>query len=244
MYFNYILTSIDMNNFFEIYNCIDNNYINNHKIKNIFESVNEFDTTLLNLQSHIILSLDNFMISNEKMVELKNELNDEERRKEKILEIFNSTKDKYNLLLEKLNIAKTNYIDNTFDNKNYSKDKNNLLKNYNKIDDKLNIIINKIIKYDSNDIKKIKFEKVHKKVVTIIDKIRYIEKVMNFLMKYKEEQEYLNHDNYQKVMKVIKKEQVMRKFKNKQETMKKIQELKLKKILDKKYKILFLMHKK
>ena len=37
MYFNYILTSIDINNFFEIYNCIDNNYIKNHKIKNIFE---------------------------------------------------------------------------------------------------------------------------------------------------------------------------------------------------------------
>ena len=162
MYFNDILTSIDMNNFFEIYNCIDNNYIKNHKIKNIFESVKEFDNVLLNLQSHIVLSLDNFMISNEKMIELKNELNEEERRKEKIIEKFNLTKNKYNLLSEKLNIVKTNYIDNIFDNKNYIKNKNNIPKNYNKIDDKLNIIITEIINYDSTDIKKIKFEKTKK----------------------------------------------------------------------------------
>ena len=244
MYFNDILTSIDMNNFFEIYNCIDNNYIKNHKIKNIFESVKEFDNVLLNLQSHIVLSLDNFMISNEKMIELKNELNEEERRKEKIIEKFNLTKNKYNLLSEKLNIVKTNYIDNIFDNKNYIKNKNNIPKNYNKIDDKLNIIITEIINYDSTDIKKIKFEKTNKKVVTIIDKIRYIEKVMNFLIKYKEEQEYLNEESYQKVMKIIKKEQVIRKFRNKEETMKKIRELKIKKIMEKKDKILFLFHKK
>ena len=178
------------------------------------------------------------------MIELKNELNEEERRKEKIIEKFNLTKNKYNLLSEKLNIVKTNYIDNIFDNKNYIKNKNNIPKNYNKIDDKLNIIITEIINYDSTDIKKIKFEKTNKKVVTIIDKIRYIEKVMNFLIKYKEEQEYLNEESYQKVMKIIKKEQVIRKFRNKEETMKKIRELKIKKIMEKKDKILFLFYKK
>ena len=108
----------------------------------------------------------------------------------------------------------------------------------------MNIIITEIINYDSTDIKKIKFEKTNKKVVTIIDKIRYIEKVMNFLIKYKEEQEYLNEESYQKVMKIIKKEQVIRKFRNKEETMKKIRELKIKKIMEKKDKILFLFHKK
>ena len=50
--------------------------------------------------------------------------------------------------------------------------------------------------------------------------------------------------NYEKVMKEFKKEQIMRKFRNKEETMKKIQELKIKKILEKKDKILFLPHKK
>ena len=108
----------------------------------------------------------------------------------------------------------------------------------------MNIIITEIINCDSTDIKKIKFEKTNKKVVTIIDKIRYIEKVMNFLIKYKEEQEYLNEESYQKVMKIIKKEQVIRKFRNKEETMKKIRELKIKKIMEKKDKILFLFHKK
>ena len=73
--------------------------------------------------------------------------------------------------------------------------------------------------------------------------MRYIEKVLNFLIKYKEEQKIINKINYEKVMKVFKKEQIMKKFKNKEETMKKIQELKIKKILDKKDKILFLPHK-
>ena len=108
----------------------------------------------------------------------------------------------------------------------------------------MNIIITEIINYDSTDIKKKKKKKTNKKVVTIIDKIRYIEKVMNFLIKYKEEQEYLNEESYQKVMKKKKKEQVIRKFRNKEETMKKIRELKIKKIMEKKDKILFLFHKK
>ena len=113
-----------------------------------------------------------------------------------------------------------------------------------KIIDKINKILNYIIEYDSIDIRKIKFEKENKKITTIIDKVRYIEKVLNFLFKYKEEQKNINSMNYEKVMKEFKKEQIMRKFRNKEETMKKIQELKIKKILEKKDKILFLPHKK
>jgi len=114
----------------------------------------------------------------------------------------------------------------------------------NKIIDKINIILNQIMNYNAADIKKIKFIKTNKKVTTIIDKIRYIEKVMNYLFKYKEEQKYINEVNYEKVMKKFKKEQLIRRFKNKEETMKKLQELKIKKIMDKKDKILFLPYKK
>jgi hypothetical protein len=242
-YFNFIITSIDTKNFFDIFNCINENYIKYHKVKNIFESVDDFNRTLLNDQSHIRLSLDKFSVSISGLNELKNDLIYEKRRKIKIVQELNLSKNKRNLFNEKLNIAKTNYLDKILDNENYSKEKNKINLSE-KIIDKINKILNYIIEYDSIDIRKIKFEKENKKITTIIDKVRYIEKVLNFLFKYKEEQKNINSMNYEKVMKEFKKEQIMRKFRNKEETMKKIQELKIKKILEKKDKILFLPHKK
>ena len=242
-YFNFIITSIDTKNFFDIFNCINENYIKYHKVKNIFESVDDFNRTLLNDQSHIRLSLDKFSVSISGLNELKNDLIYEKRRKIKIVQELNLSKNKRNLFNEKLNIAKTNYLDKIIDNENHSKEKNKINLSE-KIIDKINKILNYIIEYDSIDIRKIKFEKENKKITTIIDKVRYIEKVLNFLFKYKEEQKNINSMNYEKVMKEFKKEQIMRKFRNKEETMKKIQELKTKKILEKKDKILFLPHKK
>ena len=238
-YFNFIITSIDTKNFFDIFNCINENYIKYHKVKNIFESVDDFNRTLLNDQSHIRLSLDKFSVSISGLNELKNDLIYEKRRKIKIVQELNLSKNKRNLFNEKLNIAKTNYLDKIIDNENYSKEKNKINLSE-KIIDKIDKILNYIIEYDSIDIRKIKFEKENKKITTIIDKVRYIEKVLNFLFKYKEEQKNINSMNYEKVMKEFKKEQIMRKFRNKEETMKKIQELKIKKILEKKDKILFL----
>ena len=242
MYFNYITTSIDMNNFLKVFKDINNDYIKNHKAKKIFESPKEFDETLLNDQAQVRISLDKFVISNDKLNQLKNELIYELRRKDKIKEIFNLTKDKYYLLLDRLDISKTNFLNNSSDKKNYSKYKIKIVSK--KINDKINAIINKIMKYDSNDIKKIKFERTNKYIITTIDKIRYIEKIMNYFMQYKETQKYINEKNYEIVMKEFKEEQFIRRFKNREETMKKIQELKIKKILEKKYRILFLPHKK
>ena len=242
MYFNYITTSIDMNNFLKVFKDINNDYIKNHKAKKIFESLKEFNKTLLNDQAQVRISLDKFVISNDKLNQLKNELIYELRRKDKIKEIFNLTKDKYYLLLDRLDISKTNFLNNSSDKKNYSKYKIKIVSK--KINDKINAIINKIMKYNSNDIKKIKFERTNKYIITTIDKIRYIEKIMNYFMQYKETQKYINEKNYEIVMKEFKEEQFIRRFKNREETMKKIQELKIKKILEKKYRILFLPHKK
>ena len=242
MYFNYITTSIDMNNFLKVFKDINNDYIKNHKAKKIFESLKEFNKTLLNDQAQVRISLDKFVISNDKLNQLKNELIYELRRKDKIKEIFNLTKDKYYLLLDRLDISKTNFLNNSSDKKNYSKYKIKIVSK--KINDKINAIINKIMKYDSNDIKKIKFERTNKYIITTIYKIKYIEKIMNYFMQYKETQKYINEKNYEIVMKEFKEEQFIRRFKNREETMKKIQELKIKKILEKKYRILFLPHKK
>ena len=244
MYFNYILSSININNFSNIFKCINNDFIKNHKVKNIFESVEDFHKTFLNSEIYVRSSLDNYAKSNDNLNALKNELGKEFKRKDKIQETFNLIKDKYYLFLNKLNIEKTNCLNASYDKKIYSKYQKNLPKISNEINDKINIIINRITNYNSKDIKKIKFERTNKYIITIFDKLRYIEKIMNYFIQYKEEQQYLNEKNYEIVMKEFKKEQYIRRFRNKEETIKKLHELKIKKILDKKDKIYFLPYKK
>ena len=244
MYFNYIMSSININNFSNIFKYINNDFIKNHKVKNIFESVDDFHKTFLNTQMYVRSSLDNYAKSNDNLNELKNDLSKEIKRKDKINEKFNLIKDKYYLFLDKVNIAKTNYLNSSYDTKIVSKYKKSLPKFYNEINDKIDIILNNIINYNSKDIKKIKFERRNKYIITILDKLRYIEKIMNYFILYKKEQNYLHEKNYEIVMKEFKKEQYIIKFKNKEETLKKLQELKIKKILDKKDKIYFLHYKK
>ena len=241
---NYIIISIDMNNFDKICKYINKDYIKSHKIKNYFESTEDFNRTLLNDDMSVRLSLNNFTLTNSVLTELKNDLVSEKRRNNKIIEIFNSTKNKRNLINQKLNIAKTNYLDYLMDDKYYLNEKTKIILPQDKINEKLDDIINMIINYDANDIKKLKFERADKKETTIFDKLRYIEKVIDYLNHYKEEQKYSNKRPYVKVMKEFKKELIIRKFKIREETMKKIQELKIKKILEKRDKILFIPQKK
>ena len=242
--FNNILSSININNFSNIFKYINNDYIRNHKAENIFQSVEDFKRTFINNQMHIRLSLDNMSQSDDKLKELKNDLVQELRKEDELIKEFNLIKDKYYLFKDKINIAKTNYLNTSYDKKIYSKYKKNLPKISSKINDKVNIILNRIINYNSKDIKKIKFERRNKYIITILDKLRYIEKIMNYFIQYKGEQKYLHEKNYEIVMKEFKKEQYIRRFRNKEETMRKLHELKIKKILDKKDKIYFLPYKK
>ena len=244
LYFNDILSSININNFSNIIKYINNDFIKNHKAKNIFESVEDFKRTFLNNQLHIRLSLDNMSQSDDKLKELKNDLVQELRKEDELIKEFNLIKDKYYLFVDKINIAKTNYLNTSYDKKTYSKYKKNLPKISNKINDKINAILNRIINYNSKDIKKIKFERSNKYVITTFDKLRYIEKIMNFFIQYKEEQKYLHEKNYEIVMKEFKKEQYIRRFRNKEKAIKKLHELKIKRILEKKDKIFFLPYKK
>ena len=241
---NYIIISIDINNFYKIFKCINKDYIKSHKVKNYFESTEDFNRALLHDDMSIRLSLNNFTLSNSVLTELKNELVSEKRRNNKIIEILNSTRNKRNLINQKLNIAKTNYLDDLIEDKYFLNEKEKIILPKDKINERIDDIINMIINYEANDIKQLKFERTDKKVTTIFDKLRYIEKVINYLMHYKEEQKHLNKSNYVKIMKEFKKELIIRKFKIREETMKKIQELKIKIILEKKDKILFLPHRK
>ena len=59
------------------------------------------------------------------------------------------------------------------------------------------MIINNIIKSDAEKINEIKFERRDKKITTIEDKLRYIEKIINFLINYKIEQKKYNKIIYE-----------------------------------------------
>lgn len=243
-YFNYVFISIDINDY-NIFNCFNKDYVKSHKIKNIFESLEDFNKVLQSDSLYIRLSLDNFILTNSDLVESKKELIYEKLRKNKLKEIFNKSKDKFYNFTQKLDIAKSNYLYNSYDNEiQKSFLINKKIKNTDKINNKLNMIINNIIKCDAEKINEIKFERRDKKITTIEDKLRYIEKIINFLINYKIEQKKYNKIIYEDVMKILKKEFFIRKFKNKEATMKKIQEMKIKKILDKKDKIFFLNHRK
>jgi hypothetical protein len=243
-YFNYVFISIDINDY-NIFNCFNKDYVKSHKIKNIFESLEDFNKVLQSDSLYIRLSLDNYILTNSDLVESKKELIYEKLRKNKLKEIFNKSKDKFNNFTQKLDIAKSNYLYNSYDNEiQKSFLINKKIKNTDKINNKLNMIINNIIKCDAEKINEIKFERRDKKITTIEDKLRYIEKIINFLINYKIEQKKYNKIIYEDVMKILKKEFFIRKFKNKEATMKKIQEMKIKKILDKKDKIFFLNHRK
>ena len=243
-YFNYVFISIDINDY-NIFNCFNKDYVKSHKIKNIFESLEDFNKVLQSDSLYIRLSLDNYILTNSDLVESKKELIYEKLRKNKLKEIFNKSKDKFNNFTQKLDIAKSNYLYNSYDNEiQKSFLINKKIKNTDKINNKLNMIINNIIKCDAEKINEIKFERRDKKITTIEDKLRYIEKIINFLINYKIEQKKYNKIIYEDVMKIFKKEFFIRKFKNKESTMKKIQEMKIKKILDKKDKIFFLNHRK
>ena len=243
-YFNYVFISIDINDY-NIFNCFNKDYVKSHKIKNIFESLEDFNKVLQSDSLYIRLSLDNYILTNSDLVESKKELIYEKLRKNKLKEIFNKSKDKFNNFTQKLDIAKSNYLYNSYDNEiQKSFLINKKIKNTDKINNKLNMIINNIIKCDAEKINEIKFERRDKKITTIEDKLRYIEKIINFLINYKIEQKKYNKIIYEDVMKILKKEFFIRKFTNKEATMKKIQEMKIKKILDKKDKIFFLNHRK
>ena len=243
-YFNYVFISIDINDY-KIFNYFNKDYVKSHKIKNIFESLEDFNKVLQRDSLYIRLSLDNYILANSDLVESKKELIYEKLRKNKLIEIFNKSKDKFNNFTQKLDIAKSNYLYNSYDNEiQKSFLINKKIKNTDKINNKLNMIINNIIKCDAEKINEIKFERRDKKITTIEDKLRYIEKIINFLINYKIERKKYNKIIYEDVMKILKKEFFIRKFKNKEATMKKIQEMKIKKILDKKDKIFFLNHRK
>ena len=192
-------------------------------------------------------SLDIFNKLNKEIYNLRSELNEEIKNKKKEIPLINSLKEKANILEGKLNILKTHYFNNLNEYKLLKKGQKEIENNSKVLNKKINNIANNIkncILPNIIPFKTIKTYKEKNQPITIIEKMNYCERVLIFLLNYKKEQAISNEDNYNKVIKEVKKEELINKFKNKEETMRKIMVLKTKKIIEKNNKILFLNHRK
>ena len=247
MFLNYILISLDMNNFFNIFSNINHSYIISHKIKNIFNNTDEYENKMNKVFHQNLSSLDIFNKLNKEIYNLRSELNEEIKNKKKEIPLINSLKEKANILEGKLNILKTHYFNNLNEHNLLKKGQKEIENNSKVLNKKINNIANNIkncILPNIIPFKTIKTYKEKNQPITIIEKMNYCERVLIFLLNYKKEQAISNEDNYNKVIKEVKKEELINKFKNKEETMRKIMVLKTKKIIEKNNKILFLNHRK
>lgn len=247
MFLNYILISLDMNNFFNIFSNINHSYIISHKIKNIFNNTDEYENKMNKVFHQNLSSLDIFNKLNKEIYNLRSEFNEEIKNKKKEIPLINSIKEKANILEGKLNILKTHYFNNLNEYNLLKKGQKEIENNSKVLNKKINNIANNIkncILPNIIPFKTIKTYKEKNRPITIIEKMNYCERVLIFLLNYKKEQAISNEDNYNKVIKEVKKEELINKFKNKEETMRKIMALKTKKIIEKNNKILFLNHRK
>ena len=247
MFLNYILISLDMNNFFNIFSNINHSYIISHKIKNIFNNTDEYENKMNKVFHQNLSSLDIFNKLNKEIYNLRSELNEEIKNKKKEIPLINSIKEKANILEGKLNILKKHYFNNLNEYNLLKKGQKEIENNSKVLNKKINNIANNIkncILPNIIPFKTIKTYKEKNQPITIIEKMNYCERVLIFLLNYKKEQAISNEDNYNKVIKEVKKEELINKFKNKEETMRKIMALKTKKIIEKNNKILFLNHSK
>ena len=245
MFLNLVIISLDYNNFFNIFSNI--NYEKFSKLKNIFDSVEEFEKKLNETSSKNKLLLTNFNYLTIDIFTLKREVQKEIDKKKKELSIVNTIKNKIKLKQEKLNIISTNY-NNNLEEYNTDKSKNKKIVNNIKIlENKINIIINNIMSYNCPKIKNFYLRDKNSRddgPITIFEKMYYLERVLIYLINYKNDQLINNLDNYNKANKDLKYEQIANKLKNREEIMKQIIQLKTKKINDKNNKIIFVSNRK
>ena len=240
IFLGYIFASLDKNNFSNLYNNITQEYIKNHKLNKIFNTPEEFDKKMIEISYNNKLLLDEFNTINIIKSKLANELQIEIDRKKKEADIMNIAIGKVKSAEQKLNIIKNQYFNNLNEYNLIKNNINDISKSIKSIKEKINLIIDNIMEY--NPLKKKYFvsTKIINEPISLIDKITICENALNYLIKYKTSQMIKRPDDYNILMKDLKKEQLINRFKNKAETMKLIAELKLKKIYEKNNKILFL----
>ena len=248
MFLNYILISLDKKSFFNIYNNIKDHIKISGPMKgnNIFSNPEELDNKIINFSYKNQLLLESYNKLSLQLLILRKEMQKEKQRIEKDFIYINANKEKLDNLEEKLYIIKTIYENSLNDynnNKDYQKKEN-----YKHLDKKINLIIDNILKYNSEKIKhlikqnKEKNKEDHK--MTLLEKIAFVQNVMLYLLNYVNEKKLKSPDNYNKAIKDINKIIILNRFRNREEEKQKLYDLKIKKIFEKNNKILFLPHKK
>ena len=245
MFLNLIIISLDYNNFFNIFSNI--NYEKYSKLKNIFNSVEDFEKKLNESSSKSKLLLTNFSCLTFDIFNLKREVQRILDKKQNELSIVNLLKNKVKISEGKLNIIKTNYNSNLTTFKTNKSGYKKIGNNIDILEKKIDMIINNIMSFNCAKIKKFSLRDKKRKddqPITIIEKMYYLERVLIYLINYKNEHLINNTDNYNKLIKDLKYQQIANKLKNREEIMKQIIYMKAKKVIDKNNKIIFFPKRK
>ena len=243
MFLSYILISLDTTHFKETYTNLKNNIYakKSKKIDKIFNSPEEFEKRINSFTSRNQTLLMDFNLLNVELLNLRNEKQNEIKRIEQEIKYVNSNKIQEKVIEDKLNIIRIKYENNLKEfnyKKNYKEKENNK-----SITKAINKILNNLMNYDSEKIKNF-IKNVKYKEMTLFVKLLILENVLNYLLKYINEARTKRPNDYEKAMKEVKIEQNIIRFRNREELMKKLHELKIEQIIEKNNKILFLSHRK
>ena len=177
---------------------------------------------------------------------LREEIKTELDKKREETSIINNIKRKIDVLERRIKVIKANYHNKQVKYNLINKKNKNIENNIKKIDKKVSLMSNIILNYNLPNYNFIVKRKNKKDdtPITLIDKMSFYERVFLYLLRYKNELALKNREEYDKIIKDIKKADMIYKINNNKEIMKQIIILKKKKMLEKNNKILFLPHKK
>ena len=246
IFLNYIFLSIKEKIFFDIFPNINNEYINSYKQKNVFNNLEEYENTLTEIFSQNKRSLTNYNIMNISFTNLREEMKEELDKKNKEASFIISIKRKIDILERRVKVIKANYHNKQIEYNLIKKKYNYIENNIKKIDEKISLMTNIILDYHLPNFTFIinRKNKKNDDPITIIEKMDFYERVFLYLLRYKNNLLLKNREEYDKIIKDIKKTDMINKINNNREIMKQIIILKKKKMIEKNNKILFLQHRK
>ena len=237
-----ILKTLEKNYLFDNFHKLNSYNIKYNKLNNIFISSEEFHKKMSDISSNNKFLLTNFNSLSIDLSNLRSEMIKEIQQKNKENSIVKIKRNNNDLIEEKLNILKKSYYNELSTYNNSKKKYKGITNNIKVINKKINLIIKTIMDYKLNNsfVIKINIDQTS----TLIEKMIFCENIINCLLKYKNEQMIKNPNNYNKIIKDIKAEQIINRLKNREEIMKQIVNLKYQKIIERNNKILFIPHKK
>ena len=177
---------------------------------------------------------------------LEKEMKEELDKEKKDTSLINNIKKKIDILERRIKVIKANYYNKQIEYNLIKKKSKNIENNIKKIYEIIISMTNIILNYhlpNFNFIINRKNEK-DESPITIIEIMAFYERAFLYLLRYKNDLILKNKEEYDKIIKDIKKNEMIYKINNNKEIMKQIIALKKKKMIDKNNKILFLQNRK